>query len=402
MAISSYDKDGQMLWKVYVDIRSRKDRTLRVQKRVVGLESEREAMSEERKLVRELTERLSDLEAAGQRWGQIVDAWERHNELYPSSKYAKTTVIDYVSLLRNWTSSWLEIAAADISRKDARDLLFSVSAQGKKHSFCKHLKSVINTIFTWGINEGLIRGVRDSPVYGVEIEREREEKTPEILTVDQIRGLLRKAREQGHPWYPVWVAAVFTGCRSGELQEMKRSDVELISVEEAENQMKLPVHLRRFGLIRIRRNWNARLKTVGPTKAGYWRTVPISSELFRFLTEELKVQEKAPNDYVLPHFSDWKSGYQAKILRGFCEANGLPSVRFHTLRACFATQLIASGVPATVVMKIAGWKDLKTMQRYVRLAGIDEAGATETLSFIPTDPAVMENLAVIVNGSRSK
>jgi hypothetical protein len=25
-------------------------------------------------------------------------------------------------------------------------------------------------------------------------------------------------------------------------------------------------------------------------------------------------------------------------------------------------------------MKICGWKDLKTMQRYIRLAGIDEAG----------------------------
>ena len=77
-------------------------------------------------------------------------------------------------------------------------------------------------------------------------------------------------------------------------------------------------------------------------------------------------------------------------------------MRFHTLRACFATQLIATGVPATVVMKIAGWKDLKTMQRYVRLAGIDEAGATEGLSFIPTDPAVMERLAVIVNGNKPK
>jgi integrase len=130
--------------------------------------------------------------------------------------------------------------------------------------------------------------------------------------------------------------------------------------------------------------------------------VPISSELYRFLTVELKVQDKGPDDYVLPHFSDWKSGYQASILRGFCEANGLPSVRFHTLRACFATQLIATGVPATVVMKIAGWKDMKTMQRYVRLAGIDEAGATEGLSFIPTDPAVMEQLAVIVNGEKTK
>jgi ribulose bisphosphate carboxylase small subunit len=43
-------------------------------------------------------------------------------------------------------------------------------------------------------------------------------------------------------------------------------------------------------------------------------------------------------------------------------------------------------------MKICGWKDMKTMQRYIRLAGIDEAGATEVLRFIPTEEAVMEKV----------
>jgi hypothetical protein len=43
-------------------------------------------------------------------------------------------------------------------------------------------------------------------------------------------------------------------------------------------------------------------------------------------------------------------------------------------------------------MKICGWKDMKTMQRYIRLAGIDEGGATERLKFIPTEEAVMERV----------
>jgi len=38
------------------------------------------------------------------------------------------------------------------------------------------------------------------------------------------------------------------------------------------------------------------------------------------------------------------------------------------------------GVPSAVVMKIAGWKDLKTMQRYTSLAG-----ATDKLSVLPPE-----------------
>jgi ribulose bisphosphate carboxylase small subunit len=45
-------------------------------------------------------------------------------------------------------------------------------------------------------------------------------------------------------------------------------------------------------------------------------------------------------------------------------------------------------------MKICGWRDLKTMQRYVRLAGIDEKGATQVLKVLPSDAAVM---AEVVN-----
>jgi integrase len=54
-------------------------------------------------------------------------------------------------------------------------------------------------------------------------------------------------------------------------------------------------------------------------------------------------------------------------------------VKFHALRACFATQLLAKNIAPAIVMKICGWKNLKTMEFYVRLAGVSEEGATECL-----------------------
>jgi len=402
MAITSYEKDGKTYWQVYIDIRSRTDRTIRIQKRIKDIETEKAAISEDKKLFRDLTEKLSQMESAGVRWKDIIDRWLRYQELYPSGRYTRTTIVDYVAVLRNWTKPWLNLTASEINRGDGREILQHALREGKKHSFRVHLKSVIHLVYTWGIEERLIKGVHESPVRGIELEKEREEKIPEILTLEEIRTLLKKAREQGHPWYPIWVTAVFTGCRNGELQEIKRSDIEMISREDAIKQDVLPFQQRRYGFLRIRRNRNRRLKTVGPTKSGYWRTVPISGEFYWFLTHDVKIHELKPDDYVLPQFDDWIRGQQATILRGFCQSNQIPSLRFHALRACFATQLISAGIPATVVMKIAGWKDMKTMQRYIRMAGIDEAGATEILHFIPTDEAVMERIVSLVDYKTQK
>jgi integrase len=79
-------------------------------------------------------------------------------------------------------------------------------------------------------------------------------------------------------------------------------------------------------------------------------------------------------------------------LRTFLKNNQLPSVKFHALRACFATQLLSKNTPPAIVMKISGWKTLKTMEYYVRLAGVNEAGATEVLSILPTEREVMDNV----------
>ncbi len=58
---------------------------------------------------------------------------------------------------------------------------------------------------------------------------------------------------------------------------------------------------------------------------------------------------------------------------------GLPVVRFHDLRASWATMMMSLGVEPIKVMKMGGWKDLKTMDRYVRLGGIDIQGVTDNL-----------------------
>jgi integrase len=150
--------------------------------------------------------------------------------------------------------------------------------------------------------------------------------------------------------------------------------------------------------VKVNKSYNIRMKMMKTTKSGYCRFVPISSELRSILLDLKKDAEITGRNFVLPRDWKWQKGLQARELRNFCKGLGLPSVRFHALRACFATQLIRSGVPPIQIQKICGWKDLKTMQRYIRLAGIEIDGATEMLKVLPTSE-VLQNLSDTVTRS---
>jgi integrase len=214
-----------------------------------------------------------------------------------------------------------------------------------------------------------------------------------LLTQDQVRRLLQEGKDRAHPWYPIWVLAAHTGCRNGELYSLRREDCALVTTEIAELQLSKAKHERNYGTINIERSWNPREKAFRSTKGKTWRTVPVSGELYWFL-QSLKANNFGSDqfgEFLLPRVPCWP-GYQAEVLRQFCKEIEIPSICFHALRACFATHLLQLGVSSIKVMKIGGWRDLKTMERYTRLAGVDVFGATEALEIIPTDSGVMEKV----------
>ena len=66
-------------------------------------------------------------------------------------------------------------------------------------------------------------------------------------------------------------------------------------------------------------------------------------------------------------------------MRMFLIGLGLPIVRFHDLRATWATLMLSKGVEPAKVMIMGGWNDLKTMMIYMRKAGINIRGITDCL-----------------------
>ena len=374
MSIKEYHENGKTLFEVYVHVKSSSDPLLRVQRRKRNIQSMREAAKEEIRMTKDSLMELGALEEKGNTWERIIELWYYDQIQNGSDRYAnKFTIEDYHKMLRRYTADWFKRRPQELTRGDGKRVLENLYVLGKSKSYIMKIKNTINVVFQWAIDNRQVKDLLFSPMQGMKIDK-KEEKFPEILNLTEIRTLLFEAKRRSHEWYPVWAMALLTGMRSGELYALEWNDIDF------ENK-----------LVRVKQSFSKRTNEIKSTKAGYWRNVPISVELNNLIVE---LKSFTGHDrWVLPRLRDWERGEQAKPLRAFLKDIGLPSVKFHTLRACFATQLLASGVETSKVMKIGGWKDLKTMQIYMRLAGVDERVATENLRFLPSDEAVMGKVA---------
>jgi len=124
--------------------------------------------------------------------------------------------------------------------------------------------------------------------------------------------------------------------------------------------------------ILVSSTWNKKDGSKDLTKSGEDRIIEMAPSV-KILLQERKLQSNG-NNFVLPRMQDWDTGRQAEILRMFLSSIGLPRIRFHDLRASWATMLLGRGAEPAKVMKLGGWKDLKTMMIYLRKAGIDTRG----------------------------
>jgi integrase len=186
-------------------------------------------------------------------------------------------------------------------------------------------------------------------------------KMKPVLNKVQAGFLIKKAREYDHEWAMVWELALYTGLRNEELYALRWQNVDL------ENRK-----------IYVREVWTKRGGFVDTTKSGDDRIMEIAPPLVKSLAETKEANQETP--FVLPRIDDWQSGRQAEILRIFLVGIGLPPMNFHALRATWATMMLADGVELAKVMRLGGWKSLKTLNdHYLRLSGVDVVGATDKL-----------------------
>jgi integrase len=367
MSIKTIIENGHVKHKINIKVESRTTgKNVQKQMTIKKETSRKDLLKFEQRLRDEANRELIRRENQGSLWKHHLELYEMalHKGEGPSGHVQRTTIQDNIGILELYTKKWMNRPTSSINRADVKAVMNEIRKKGLSVSRTQTFKNAVNGLFTWAIDNNKIIGVTHSPAHGIRIDRGIETKKPEILTLTEIKELLSKAHSLSSDWKHIWSMALLTGMRSGELYALTWNDIDF-----------------EYMRIAVSKSYNSRMKVIKSTKSGDWREVPISSQLEKLL-KELKLMS-ANEQYVLPRITKWRRGEAARELRKFCEGIGITSIKFHVLRACFATQLLRDGVAPAIVMKICGWKDLKTMQRYIRLAGIEIEGATENLKFLP-------------------
>jgi len=370
------ETNGEKKLHIYVQVRCQEHPSGRIQlKRVfddVELGSAK-ANSLERDLLREAEREKAHRAVVGTNWETLLSMYDAYatekvrNGDWPQSRQ---TYEEAIRALHNWTPHWYREPAAMIKASDVTKLFHMMKERSISDATISKLRGDIKKVFEFGMLFDHVRGIKHSPTTGVTIKSRRRMRT-EILRDDEIKKLLSYAREYEPVWYFIWAFGVYTGCRNGELYALKWSDINFDD-----------------RMITIQRSYNKKYREEKCTKTGDWRHVSICEPLWEIVQELKRVHDhdvqreacKHPG-YVLPRPGLWQNGEQARKLRQFCEEIGITPVCFHTLRACFATELLKRGVDVPSVMRVGGWTSIKTMMHYVRLSGVQDKGITDPLDY---------------------
>ncbi|HMD84554.1 MAG TPA: tyrosine-type recombinase/integrase [Terriglobia bacterium] len=94
------------------------------------------------------------------------------------------------------------------------------------------------------------------------------------------------------------------------------------------------------------------------------------------------MQGKNPDDYLITRSNGFpirsiKDGWREIATRA-----GLPGMIFHDLRKTAARNMLRTGVSASVVMEILGWKSFAMLQRYDIVSEADLAIAADKLDAV--------------------
>ena len=299
----------------------------------------------------------------------FLDDWLEHTA---KPTIRPSTYVSYSSLVRIHLKPGIghhQLAA--LTPQHVQALMNSRRAAGLSPTTITRMRAVLRRALGQALKWGLVTrnaaALTDPP---------RVVTTPvQPLTLEQARHLMHAARDDMHG--PLLTVAIATGLRQGELFGLRWTDVDL-----ERGVLRVSHAMQRVGKVAT---------FIEPKTARSRRTINLPT----FAVEALRVQRVRQNERRLfhgPDWADWNLVFSSSIgtplnpsnvihrFHKILERAGLPRQRFHDLRHCAASLLLAAGEHPRVVMDVLGHSQIAlTMNTYSHVIPAAMKGAASRL-----------------------
>lgn len=246
-------------------------------------------------------------------------------------------------------------------------MMRSLSGKGAGVRSVLHARAVLRSALSRAQRHGII--VRNAAALADPPKAPRREI--QALGPDEVRTLLANIADDPHG--PLYVVAMSTGMRQGELLGLKWSDVDLES-----------------GTASVRRalqRVNGSLQTVETKTERSRRDVPLTALAVDALCDLRRrpVQSAAGSVFTAATGLPLDGTNVTKRFQARLAAIGLPRVTFHALRHTTASLLLAGGTHPRVVMELLGHSQISlTMNTYTHVIPALERDAAEQMNALLT------------------
>lgn len=298
--------------------------------------------------------------SAGRTLNNFVDEWKRN--VAPTLKPATVRAME--SHLRTHILPTMgETSLAAISTRNVQAFISTMAAKGLTRKTCDNvlqtLSGLVKTAKAWGY----IPSVFDRSA--LSLPREGEKQEERFFTAEQVKAIIKASEE---PYSTLWAVLSLTGCRSGEVFALKRSDLDFEK-----------------RLIRIRRTLDAATRlTHSPKSRSSSADLPMPDGLQTMLQTFLAKHWRVNESDLLFCNSKGKPMQRDKVaykLQDILKQLGIEKAALHAFRHMAASELIENGAAPSVVQRQMRHSDSRiTLQKYSHVIGDAQRRAVDSLA----------------------
>jgi len=256
-----------------------------------------------------------------------------------------------------------------VNTRNTQAFISALAAKGLTRKSCENVLQTLTSLAKTAKAWGYIPAVFDRSALSLPLEGEKQEER--FFSADQVNQIIRASEE---PYSTLWAVLSLTGCRSGEVFALRRSDLDFEK-----------------RVIRIRRTLDAATRQMhAPKSRSSSANLPmpdvLKDRLLIFLANHWRENE-ADLLFCNKVRKPMVRNKVAQKLQETLKDLGIERAGLHAFRHMGASELIENGVALSVVQRQMRHSDSRiTLQKYAHVIGDAQRRAVDALASRVLEP----------------